>query len=407
MSSHESDSATSQRRPLNEILADANSRRAATVACYDQRGSTRAKLTKSEADWVGQSAKVIDTILGTAEVDRPGVAWSFTGDGVMLFYDGDDEATTAVKTAIKVQERLVELNRPSDGALLGIIDAKVSIGIATGEPWWFETTPGHPNVVGTCADTAARLCGAATAQAIFIDGETASVMNPKRLVSLYGRATGRTPLQYLGDKQSAALKGISDPVGYYEVLWEQQTFGVRSEMATPLSGVGMPAIPNTSEVRSEAGSTSNDRPEKLTGWVKCYEPDKGFGFIRASTGEEFYFARPHLVHEEDAEDLRVGDAVAFMAVPTLGDGKHRRAGAILIAEDYSLGKLEVTPTSERRYGWLEVKDQQGHRWLLFASATSFSGNFAKGDELEFKVVIGARGPQATEVDRPTGGADAA
>ena len=32
-------------RPLNEILADPNSRRPATVVCYDQRGSTRAKLT--------------------------------------------------------------------------------------------------------------------------------------------------------------------------------------------------------------------------------------------------------------------------------------------------------------------------------------------------------------------------
>jgi class 3 adenylate cyclase/cold shock CspA family protein len=396
----------SRRRPLNEILADPRSRRAATVACYDIRDSTRAKLMKSESEWVAQSVKVIDTIVSVAEEDCPTVAWSFLGDGMMLFYDGDDLATKAVQTAIRVQERLAELNRPANGALLGVIDVKMSVGISTGEPWWFETTPGHPNVIGTCADTAARLCGAATAQAIFIDGETASVMNPKKLVSLYGIATGRNPSQYTGDKQSAALKGIPDPVAYHEVLWEQQRFGVRSEMATPSQGAGAtasaPPVVNLADRRAPEG-----RPEKVTGKVKCYNETKGFGFITAVSGEEFFFTRPLLVHPDVADDLRPGDGVAFVAVPANGEGKLRRAGAILLTDDYAVAKIEVAPTPERRYGFFEIVDREGHRWLLFVAANSCAGTVAKGDELEFKVVVGAKGPEATEIGRPAGGADAA
>jgi class 3 adenylate cyclase/cold shock CspA family protein len=408
MSSQTEEQARTQRRPLNEILADPSSRRPATVACYDQRGSTRAKLTKSEAEWVAQAAKVIDTILGVAEEDCPSVAWSFTGDGVMLFYDGDEEATTAVKTAIRVQERLAKLNRPADGALLGVIDVKVSVGIATGEPWWFETTPGHPNVIGTCADIAARLCGAATAQAIFIDDETASVMNPKRLHSLYGAAIGRTPLQYLGDKQHAALKGINDPVGYHEILWEQQRFGVRSEMATPPSGA-----PQAVEGKGSGGMPGaalrpvDGRPEKLTGDIKFFSPEKGFGFITGHTGEEFYLTRSLLVYPDDADDLKAGDKVAFLAVPPTREGRNRRAGAVLVADDYATAALVAPPTEQRRHGWLEIKDQDGHRWLLYMAPTPNTARFAKGEELEFKVVIGTRGAEATEVDLPRRGEDAA
>lgn len=407
-----------QRRPLNEILADPNSRRSATVACYDQRGSTRAKLTKSEAEWVAQAVKVFDTILDIAQRDCPTVAWSFLGDGLMLFYDGDDEATAATQTAIKVQERLAELNRPAaNGALLGVIDVKVSVGISTGEPWWFETSPGHPNVIGTCADTAARLCGAATAQAIFIDDETASVMNPKRLDSLYGRATGRTPQQYLGDKQHAALKGITDPVGYHEIVWEQQRFGVRSEMATPPSGPGEPAgraVARPDSPSTPACPAGNDlravvdtRPEKLTGKMKFFSQEKNFGFITTASGEEFFFARSLLVYPDDAGDLKAGDEVAFMALQPISSGKSRRAGAVLVVDDYANAVLVVAPNDQRRHGWLEIKDDEDHRWLLYMPAPTEEMSFSKGQELDFKVVIGPRGPEATEVTLPSQEVDAA
>lgn len=399
-----------QRRPLNEILADPNSRRPATVACYDQRGSTLAKLTKSEAEWVAQAVKVFDTIVDIAQDECPNVAWSFVGDGLILFYDGDDEATPATQTAMKVQERLAELNRPAaNGALLGVIDVKVSVGISTGEPWWFETTPGHPNVIGTCADTAARLCGAATPQAILIDDETASVMNPRRLDSLYGKATGRTPSQYLGDKQYVALKGITDPVGYHEILWEQQRFGVRSEMATPPAGPPEAAdlapvypTPAAPPAVAELRAVGDTRPEKLTGKVKFFSVEKNFGFITSAGGEEFFFARSLLSYPEDAGDLKADDQVAFMALPPLKNGRNRRAGAVLVIDDYAEAVLVVAPNDQRRHGWLEIKDDEDHRWLLYMPASAGGMSFSKGQELEFKVVIGSRGgPEATEVAVPS------
>jgi class 3 adenylate cyclase/cold shock CspA family protein len=402
-----------QRRPLNEILADPNSRRPATVVCYDQRGSTRAKLTKSEAEWVAQAVKVFDTILDIAQDERPGVAWSFVGDGLMLFYDGDDEATAATQTAIRVQERLAELNRPAaNGALLGVIDVKVSVGASTGEPWWFETTPGHPNVIGTCADTAARLCGAATPQAILIDDETASVMNPRRLDSLYGKATGRTPGQYLGDKQHAALKGITDPVGYQEILWEQQRFGVRSEMATPPAGPSEPVVPvypapAAPAPAAELRAVGDTRPEKLTGKIKFFSLEKNFGFIISASGEQFFFARSLLSYPDDAGDLEADDEVAFMALPAVSKGKSRRAGAVLVIDDYAEAVLVVAPSDQRRHGWLEIKDDEDHRWLLYMPAPAGDMSFSKGQELEFKVVMGPRGPEATEVTVPTEGEAAA
>jgi class 3 adenylate cyclase/cold shock CspA family protein len=381
-------------RPLNEIFADNTSRRAATVVCFDQRGSTHAKITKSESDWVAQTIKVYDTILTRARKYCPDVASSFTGDGMMLFYDGDDYATVAVQTAIEVQEELARLNRPANNALVGVIDVKVSVGIASGDPWWFETAPGHPNVIGTCADIAARLCNAATPQAILIDEETASVMNPKKIVSKHGEAEGRTPQQYVGDKQHLALKGIPDPVGYFEVLWEQQRFGVRSEMATPPSDQEKHTVDSPPVLKASLHAVGTRAPEKATGKIKCFSAEKGFGFITTSTGEDLYLSPSLLVYPEEAKELRVGDMVVFTIVEPAVEGRNRRAAAVLVVGEEAEATLVAVPNEQRRHGWLKIEDQRHNYWLLYASAPDLPDGVRRGDNVVFTLEVGPAGAKA-------------
>ena len=100
-------------------------------------------------------------------------------------------------------------------------------------------------------------------------------------------------------------------------------------------------------------------------------------------------------------DLKPGDDVAFMAVPPVNKGKNRRAEAVLVVGDYAEATLVAAPNDQRQYGWLEIKDGEGHRWLLYMRASATHPAFLKGQPLEFKLVIGSRGPEATEVTLPS------
>lgn len=47
------------------------------------------------------------------------------------------------------------------------------------------------------------------------------------------------------------------------------------------------------------------------GKVKTLHSDKGFGFIKAETGKEYFFHRTGMMNKQDFDDLRVGDVVEF------------------------------------------------------------------------------------------------
>lgn len=391
------------RRLLREVFGDESSRRYGTFVCVDQRGSTRAKLVKSEATWVSENGRVWDTIISNAIELCSEVSYSFTGDGAMLFFDGEDHANVAAQIAVKIQEVLASLSRPADGALLGIIDVDVAIAITSGPAYWFEVA-GMANAIGVCVDRAARLCGAATARAIFMDDETFSVMNTNKIKSAYGVASHRTPQQYAGDKQYVGLKSIAEKVGYYEILWEKQRFGVRSEMASPGGEGGSPdggsSGASTAPVRplqpvNPAGSAGRVG-EKLTGRVKFYDTTKSYGFIVANDGEDFFFAPNLMAYDEDVTKMSEGIRVAFIAVAPSPKGKNLRAGAILVEGEIADGEIVAIPTTQRPYGWIEVKDQLGNVRVVYASAASLQG-LSKGQQVSFKLGMNSRGAVALDI----------
>lgn len=53
------------------------------------------------------------------------------------------------------------------------------------------------------------------------------------------------------------------------------------------------------------------KPERLTGTVLKWMPDKGFGFIQGSDGSQYFFHRSAVIR--DVDTLQVSDAVTFTA----------------------------------------------------------------------------------------------
>lgn len=59
---------------------------------------------------------------------------------------------------------------------------------------------------------------------------------------------------------------------------------------------------------------------RLSGTIARVRRDKGFGFIRADTGIEYFFHRSELQHGLDFQTLQEGAAVTFGLVPTSPKG---------------------------------------------------------------------------------------
>src|SRR5438105_4186060 len=81
-------------------------------------------------------------------------------------------------------------------------------------------------------DTASRLCDVASPQAIFVDEDTVASAQMNRVSGNIGRGLDRTPSEYQGSLERTSLRGFPGPVGYYEIKWDQQLFGLKSRVMT-------------------------------------------------------------------------------------------------------------------------------------------------------------------------------
>jgi class 3 adenylate cyclase/cold shock CspA family protein len=379
-------------RPLRETFADPTSLQNGVIAFYDQRGSTAAKVSRSEAQWVTETAFVYDLIIQTAREHFPEVVWNVMGDGVVLFYPDPNAAVPAILTAIEVLEKMERASRPISGGG-GSIDTQMSVGIGSGLMRWFEAPGGALNALGLVADRAARLCSLASPQALFIDASTPLAANFLQIESQYGRATGRTAEEYQGKEQKADLKGLPGSVSYYEVLWSKNLFGVKSEALSEKvaqhTGGASDSFPAG---RGKAVSTSSG--DKIVGAVKSKHDS--FAFITAENSSEDFFVAPNLmVNREDFDTLRVGDKVAFVAVEASAAGKNRRAGATMVNGLFYEGSV-ASPTLGRTYGWVIAKDQLNNRRYLWASGREL-GPFKPYEMVSFKLEINATGASAVEL----------
>jgi class 3 adenylate cyclase/cold shock CspA family protein len=386
---------------LRESFAEPQSREDRTVVFFDQVGSTEMKEQQPESAWLPGLGYLYDTVTAIATDADPDCETKYLGDGIMITFDSD-RATDAVNVAVRVQEAMNDANQGRAGAK-GTIDFNCSVGIATGSVVSFITPTGSRDFVGTVPDKARRLCDAASPKAIFVDRATASAANVMKIVSRLGIALGRAPEQYQGDVQRAPLKGFDQPVEYYEILWDQQLYGMKSETVTrstdrmrPVpaggSGQGSPVRPAPTGTRTIE--------ERHVGEVTCWKPEAGFGFARDShTGEDFYFRAGHMVYPEDAgESLTVGAQVAFVASGQGDGGKKRQAVGILLVGDYAEGTLKLP--EGKAHGWLSVRDGAGNSHHVFTSRSAVQ-DFTPGTLLSFKVAANEKGGLAREIELPS------
>jgi adenylate cyclase len=144
--------------------------------------------------------------VGALVLEHEGTLEHFAGDGIMIFFNDpalqDDHAARAVRMAIAIRERFVEIGEEwrRRGHVL-----TVGIGIATGYATMgrigFEGRYDYGGV-GNAIILASRLSGEAAAGEILLAQRT------------FAAVDGAIPAEPAGERQ---LKGFSRPIGVYRV----------------------------------------------------------------------------------------------------------------------------------------------------------------------------------------------
>lgn len=397
---------------LREAFADPQSREARTILFTHQVGSTAAKEQQPEANWLPALGWFYDTVTAIAMSADETVEIKYLDEGIMISFDSD-HATDAVNVAVRIQEAINDAHQGRTGAK-GTIDFNCSIGISTGSVVSFVTPTGSRDFVGTVVDKARGLCDAASPKAVFVDRATASAANVMRIRSRIGDALGRAPEQYQGDVQRAPLKGFDQPVDYYEILWDQQLHGFKSEavtrsadrmrVAAAQATTTTPATATRPTAARTVGAPPHGRgqstpEERHVGEVTCWRREANFGFVRDErTGEDFYFRTSHLVYPEDATaDLNVGATVAFVATGGGREGRKRQAVGVLVVGDFAEGTLKLP--EGKPHGWLHVRDGMGNSHHVYTPRRQVE-SYASGTLLSFKVATNGRGGVAEEIELP-------
>jgi class 3 adenylate cyclase len=182
-------------------------------------GST-SKDSGSQAEWLTTFEwfyQAIEEVV--AESGDAGHVVKFVGDGVLLAYQ-PSHAHAAINDAIRLLEKL-KLQRQHS-----LVRFEVSIGITYGEVRTWPHRDGSVDYLGSAVDRAFRLSSVAAGNALLVDSPTCSAANTFAVKSQVGRATSRTPDEYLGDRRETELKGFAKTTKYHEILWDDVRHGL-------------------------------------------------------------------------------------------------------------------------------------------------------------------------------------
>ena len=377
-------------KSLSEAATDPTCQFNGTWMFVDICGSTDMKQSQPEQSWITQLGWFYDTINHLVDETRVAFAKKYLGDGILLS-TVDDNATAVVSLAIKIQEAIAEANK-MNGHAMGQINFNVSIGIATGTGRIFRAPDGLVDFAGMIVDKTRRLCDLASPRAIFLDPDTRDAAHMGRVCSRVGEILRRRGDDYLGERIRKAVKGISEAVEYFEVLWEQSFFGVKNEAAGEIVTRAEKQKP---AVTSATASSVPER-RRFVGKVKVYNLERGYGFLKAETGEDFYISKDLLAYPEDEPKLVEGALVAFVAGDAVQKGKSRKAAVSLLVGEPAEGEL-VNQLVDRKPGWIEVKDSHGNQQLVFMAVTQATKHLKKGDWVSFIVGANDKGAIAQDV----------
>lgn len=389
-------------RPLSEAFQHPTDSQVQVTSCFvDVVGSTSMQQNEAEASWVPQFGwfySNVSDLIGklTAEVGDH-VDVKYLGDGIMVTV-GARYATQLVNFAIGVQEVVCRASRPDTDGGKGRIDFNVSIGVVSGKAYMFEAPDGLIDYVGKTISTARRLCDMASARAIFIDKETERACIGNDVQSDMSRAHRRTEDDVFGELTQVTLKGLNNPIPYFEILWDINRFGVKGEVASSSSAARPQPMSSTPIGASSEISTPAPRAERMAGVVKSWNAERRFGFLTNEAGEDFYFNPTLLAFPEDADDdVPAGDRVAFMAIPPMRKGGARQAAVLLFDGERADGTISTLPNDERSYGWIFVEDHRGTRHFVYLPSSMVPAGAVRGSKVEFTVQVGLKGAAATKV----------
>lgn len=288
---------------LGEAFDSPGSRIEGTVIFIDITNSTEMKEKESEAAWINSYARIYDCIQEQIKSDEGGHIVKYLGDGAMVFYDGE-HTTQAINAAIRIQEYIADSN--ADKITKGF---HCSIGISTGSMVKFHAKDLQDDYIGVVVDRAARLCSAASANAVFVDEETIDGANITKIRSRIGDALKRKAAEYRGEVYHLPLKGFPTPIGCYEILWGRDRLGIR----TPI--ISLPDQ-NKGLVRQEESKRppppERDLEEYGSGSVKNWSEDERYAFIRGDDQVD-YFTNPAVIIGRDLPDI--GNRVFFLRRP--------------------------------------------------------------------------------------------
>jgi class 3 adenylate cyclase/cold shock CspA family protein len=379
---------------LTEVFNDPTSRVYRVFLVVDINDSTGMKEREPEANWITSYAWFFD-LVGSVVAEYGGNLVKYVGDGALAVF-GENEATHAINAAIALLERIRDENRKR------LVKFSCSIGIASGEAREFEVVQGAKDYIGSTVDRAFRLCGAANANAVFVDSETTAAANMNRVTSQVGAALNRKTGEYQGPSQLITLKGFASPVSYYEIWWDRDRYGVSAQFVTGSTKKDSDERPATAVVGDQARlEESGTGSDWLIGRVKEWRSDQGFGFIGAGD-EDFYFNAGYLF-SAGSKPVE-GDRVVFLPLDPLAAGKSRRASKLFIVGERIVGRIEKI--AARGFGFAAVQGQRGMSHQLFVLLRDLP-DAREGDEIEVTIAHNERGPVGARgsIASAAGGAD--
>jgi len=362
---------------LSDALESAVTRVERVVLVAQVADAAALKTREPEATWLSAYAWFLDTL--AENVDDPKAFVRHCGDGAMYVFERE-RAADAVNAAIVFQEALAA------GSVTRKVSCSASVGVSFGEVVCFETLAGANDYAGIAVDRALALATIATAKGIIADGATMTITPLGRLRSRAGetRTPPRTPEEYAGPPQRATLPGVSVPVEFQEVCWDQPTTQPRFRLASQAAA----AAPGA----DENGVSAAD--ERLSGTVRRWDKKKGQGFIISRDGEFFYVDRRYTA---GPPELNPGAKVYFVPRAPLIEGKNRVASCVLALGQQMAGK--VVRVGKKGFGFVEVGDSCGNTQRLFMFLGENRDGIGGGDSVGFTVGENDRGPVAQNASR--------
>lgn len=350
--------------------------RVALVAQVADAVSLRAR--EAEAVWLSTYAWFLDTL--AENIDREGTFVKCWGDGALYVFE-HQHVSEGINAAILIQEALAA------GQFARKVACSASLGLAGGEMVRFTTPAGSIDYVGGAIDRAVALATVATPKAIVVEAPLLAGAALGRIRSRVGetRQPPRAPEEYTGRAQRVTVAGLSAPLEFHEIIWDQQPAAPRVRPAIA------PAIAPVAGSLDEAALAAADRQ---TGTVRRWDKKKGQGFIISRDGEFFYVDRRYTA---GPPELDPGAKVFFTPRAALIEGKNRVAGCVLALGQSMQGK--VVRVGKKGFGFVEVADSCGNAQRLFMFLGDNRDGIGGGDSVAFVVGENDRGPVAQNAAR--------